>query len=151
MPIRQAQSYCQAQWQNGIYYRLAYFFATTILSLLFASLVASYLHQLLNPGLLRTHVAQTAPSNAYNYPLAPYPTNPYPPAEHVAPAYDTAPPYMAPPGGFEGGYKGMSASEEKELEQHREQRREEEQRVRDEYGSTETVTLEPRMGNEGRV
>lgn len=126
-------------------------------------MAASFYHQLKNPSSQRAHEARVAPSAVYNYPLAPYPTN--------TPAYDTAPPYAPPPAGFasDEGYKsnigrgGMSATEEKELEQHR-------QALRDEAGwggtgntnndrerafgrseSTETVTLEPRMGNEGRV
>lgn len=138
------------------------------LSLFFASLVASYLHQLLNPQLLRTHVA-VAGSSQYAYPLQPYPNvAPYPPAGGQQYYGGPAPPPGYAPGGLpvysnEGGYEmprddktpgpdpfadrnaPQLSAEEREQMQHDEEMR------RRAMESTETVTLEPRRENEGRV
>lgn len=142
--LAQAQSYCSTSWTNGIYYRIGYLILTTLLALIFASLAASYLHQLQHPELVRQNVNNTGnrAQPSYNYPLAPYPSNP---------VYDSAPPYQPPPPGFPiDEPKGtMSSTEEKEYAQHNEQRG-----YDTGFGeSTETVTLEPRDGRlgEGRV
>lgn len=149
------------------------------LSLFFASLVASYLHQLLNPQLLRTHTAQVgaggAASSQYAYPLQQYPPNPYGQGSATAaPGYQAGfvpPPYN--PAGGPPGYandSGYEVSKEKEGgEQHGvdpssdhqgqggmtsqdyEQRQHDEEMRRRANESTDTVTLEPRRENEGRV
>lgn len=124
-------SYCKDSWSNSSYVRprpgvsecgiclsltrtpaptqidIALLIFTFLVSFFFASVAASYLHQLKNPGTLRTQVAQAA-SSQYAYPLRPFdshlgggagPVPPYPEGQQPLPSYDN--PY------------GVSASEEK--------------------------------------
>jgi len=165
-------SYCSTVWRNASYWDVGLLLFSFFLSFFFASLVASYLHQLLNPQLLRTHTAQVAPSSQYNYPLQPYPPAPYgqsgQPYGGGAGAHQFVPPPYNPAGGpptynNESGYdmpkdekeganpfadsqgQGGMTSEEREQMQHDEEMR------RRAGESTDTVTLEPRRENEGRV
>ncbi|POY76835.1 hypothetical protein BMF94_0087 [Rhodotorula taiwanensis] len=100
-------SYCKDSWSNSSYIDIALLIFTFLVSFFFASVAASYLHQLKNPGTLRTQVAQAA-SSQYAYPLRPFdshlgggagPVPPYPEGQQPLPSYDN--PY------------GVSASEEK--------------------------------------
>lgn len=161
-------SYCSSVWRNASYWDVGLLLFSIFLSFFFASLVASYLHQLLNPQLLRTHTAHVAPSSQYNYPLQPYPPNPYgqPGAQQpYGGAQQFVPPPYNPAGGpptynNDSGYdmpkdekegadpfadsQGGMTSEEREQAQHDEE-------MRRAGESTDTVTLEPRRENEGRV
>lgn len=139
----QASSYCSATWQNGIYYRIGFLILTALLASFFTSLVASYLHQINHPSQTQGQAQQPQrlpPSAAYNYPLAPYP------GSQQTPAYDVAPPYI-PNSDFKhtgeengGGYRGEKEGGTNVYQNEAM------------FGeSTETVRLEPRMGNEGRV
>lgn len=150
-----------------------------LLSVLFASLAGAYLHQLLNPQLLRTHRPQFgsatgAPSSQYAYPLQAYPPNPYSLDPPVGGFGYAAPPYAA--GGLPeySNDSGFVATDDKErghlqspsavardpfsddggmTSQEYEQRQHDEEMRRRAQESTETVTLEPRSDREreGRV
>ncbi|GAA5934850.1 hypothetical protein JCM3775_001656 [Rhodotorula graminis] len=112
------ESYCRDNWRNSSYIDIALLIFSLFIAFIFASLSASYLHQLKNPQSLRTHVPQLNASSQYAYPLAPYPGQqpPYP---------ASANPYGAPPPpGYGGGYDatrlpsydnpyGVSASDDK--------------------------------------
>ncbi|ORY88838.1 hypothetical protein BCR35DRAFT_320752 [Leucosporidium creatinivorum] len=160
-------SYCASVWRNASYWDIGLLLFSIFLSFFFASLVASYLHQLLNPQLLRTHTAHVAPSSQYNYPLQPYPPNPYgqpygagqgfvPPPYNPAggpPTYSNESGYDMPKDEKEGANpfadsqgQGMSSEEREQLQHDEEMRR---RALNSE--STDTVTLEPRRENEGRV
>ncbi|GAA5938338.1 uncharacterized protein JCM15063_000706 [Sporobolomyces koalae] len=103
-------SYCQDSWRNATYLDIALLVFSLLVSFFFASLAASYLHQLKNPQLLRTQVpASAAPSAAYGFPLQAYPSsgsavppypysaNPYPgPDANQAPSYDNPYGFKAP-------------------------------------------------------
>ncbi|KAK4705507.1 hypothetical protein P7C70_g698, partial [Phenoliferia sp. Uapishka_3] len=158
--LSQASSYCTSSWNNGTWWDIGLLIVTALVSFFFASLVASYLHQLVNPSTLRQQTAALAPSSAYSYPLAPYNG---PPGGFVPP-----PVYAPPPGGPPGyvpQYEGEGyAKDEKDpfadattptsaagpygvspgVGSHFERREHESE-------STDTVTLEPRRENEGRV
>lgn len=148
-------------WRSRSYWDVGLLIFSLVLSLFFASLVASYLQQLLNPALLRQRTAQVAPSSQYNYPLQVYPPNPY--GQPQQQPYDQGfvpPPYN--PAGGPPGYGGNEApfdppkekdpfadggqmtSEQREQQQHEEMRR----RAAE---STDSVDLTPRRENEGRV
>ncbi|GAA5836668.1 hypothetical protein JCM3766R1_006984 [Sporobolomyces carnicolor] len=95
-------SYCSDSWRNATYLDIALLVFSLVVSFFFASLAASYLHQLKNPSILRTHAPNIAPSAAYappyGVPLQPYPSavppypysaNPYPAGQDgQAPSYD---------------------------------------------------------------
>ncbi|GAA5835576.1 hypothetical protein JCM5353_000898 [Sporobolomyces roseus] len=86
-------SYCQDSWRNATYLDIALLIFSLFISFFFASLAASYLHQLKNPQLLRTHAPNVAPSAAYapyGVPLQPYPSTGAPPYPYSANPY--APP-----------------------------------------------------------
>lgn len=154
---------------------------SALLSFLFVSINASYLHQLINPATMRTHTAQMAPSAAFghHYPLAPYPDSsqrygqqgygqqgygqqPYGQQGGFVP-----PPYAPPPGKppgydpsteYESGYAaGLREKEESKnpFEDSSPGYTPGEgqgfQQRRQEDESSETVTLEPRAHVEGRV
>ncbi|GAA5975708.1 hypothetical protein JCM10908_005253 [Rhodotorula pacifica] len=94
-------SFCNDDWRNRSYVDIAILIFTFFVSFAFASLNASFLHQLQHPENLRTQVAQAA-SSQYAYPLRPFDAPPpmYPDGtQHPLPSYDN--PY------------GVSASEEK--------------------------------------
>lgn len=93
-------SYCSDSWRNATYLDVALLVFSLLISFFFASLAASYLHQLKNPQLLRTQAPNLAPSAhyaPYGVPLQPYPSavppypysaNPYPNQEGQVPSYD---------------------------------------------------------------
>ncbi|KAL8276624.1 hypothetical protein RQP46_010973 [Phenoliferia psychrophenolica] len=167
--MAQAQSVCSSAWNNGTWWDIALLIISGLVAFFFASLAASYLHQLLNPSTLRQQTANLAPSSQYAYPLAPYQG---PPGGFVPPYSG---PQFAPPPGAPPGYGGPPPQWEgedgygKEKEEHNPfadattpttaggygghstgagggfNRREQESE------STDTVTLEPRRENEGRV
>ncbi|GAA5852523.1 hypothetical protein JCM8547_002529 [Rhodosporidiobolus lusitaniae] len=88
--------YCDDRWRNATYVDIALLLLSLFVSFFFASLAASYLHQLQNPQLLRTHAATTHPTNgagssAYAYPLQAVDYSQQPPYPHVSP-YGAAPP-----------------------------------------------------------
>ncbi|GAA6020368.1 hypothetical protein JCM11491_000327 [Sporobolomyces phaffii] len=91
-------AYCQASWQNATYLDVALLVFSLIVSFFFASLAASYLHQLKNPSVLRTHTPSHhfGPAASAQYSVPPYghgvPLEPYPSAG-VPPSY----PYSANP------------------------------------------------------
>ncbi|GAA5873348.1 hypothetical protein JCM1840_000032 [Sporobolomyces johnsonii] len=81
-------SYCTDQWQNNSYVDIALLLFSFFLSFFFASLTASYLHQLQNPQLLRTHAPTLAASSQYAPTLSgAYPLQPYPSSSSAVPAY----------------------------------------------------------------
>ncbi|GAA6057521.1 hypothetical protein JCM3770_000565 [Rhodotorula araucariae] len=114
-------SYCHDSWRNASYVDIALLIFSFLISFIFASLAASFLHQLKNPQSLRTHTAALAPSAQYAYPLAPYPPGPglagsaYPAS---ASPYAMPPPHYAGPGvggalpAYDNPY-GVTPSEEK--------------------------------------
>ncbi|GAA5867260.1 hypothetical protein JCM3774_002391 [Rhodotorula dairenensis] len=99
-------SFCNDSWQNSSYVDIAILVFTFFVSFFFASVAASFLHQLLHPETLRTQVAQAA-SSQYAYPLRPFDSNlsggmpppMYPEGQQPLPSYDN--PY------------GVSVSDEK--------------------------------------
>ncbi|GAA6014143.1 hypothetical protein JCM10207_006111 [Rhodosporidiobolus poonsookiae] len=109
------EEYCSDAWRNASYVDIALLIFSFFISFLFASLAASYLHQLKNPQLLRTHAAPIngAASNAYAYPLAPYPQSAAP---YGAPYAMPPPPPGYAPGQplptYDNPY-GVSASDDK--------------------------------------
>ncbi|KWU43358.1 hypothetical protein RHOSPDRAFT_19710 [Rhodotorula sp. JG-1b] len=98
-------SFCNDSWHNSSYVDIAILVFTFFISIFFASVAASFLHQLQHPETLRTQVAQAA-SSQYAYPLRPFDSN--------------LPPPMYPQGGqqqqplpsYDNPY-GVSVSEEK--------------------------------------
>ena len=164
------ESACKAAWNNSTYWDVGLLLVSTALSFFFASLAASYLHQLLNPQSMRTHQANLAPSSQYAYPLPAYPPPPGPPGAFAVGDYpggpsagfQAAPPYVG---------EGMDLSKEKaEYERYGEagapQTPYGEAGVASPFGdshqvgqhdrgydlgSTDTVALEPRREHEGRV
>lgn len=95
-------SFCNDSWRNSSYVDIAILVFTFFISFFFASVAASFLHQLQHPETLRTQVAQAA-SSQYAYPLRPFDSN--------------LPPPMYPHGGqplpsYDNPY-GVSVSEEK--------------------------------------
>ncbi|BGP14774.1 hypothetical protein JCM10213v2_002726 [Rhodosporidiobolus nylandii] len=80
------EEYCKDSWRNQSYIDIALLLFSFFIAFFFASLAASYLHQLRNPQLLRTHEPQLgAASNQYAYPLQPYGPGGAPPYPGVAP------------------------------------------------------------------
>ncbi|SGY48939.1 BQ5605_C001g00717 [Microbotryum silenes-dioicae] len=179
--IDDIDNYCRALWQRNVYWDFGLLVFSLLLSVLFASTVATYLQQLLNPALTRQHHVQvqnfnTAGSSQYNYPGGIYPGGIYPGGIYPAGAYPpnpygqpSAPPLYQPgfvpayePNAFvannPNGEKGEAANpfgdrqrlttEQREQMEHD---REVEAERRRTNASTETVTLEPRRGNEARV
>ncbi|KDE07550.1 hypothetical protein MVLG_02221 [Microbotryum lychnidis-dioicae p1A1 Lamole] len=179
--IDDIDNYCRALWQRNVYWDFGLLVFSLLLSVLFASTVATYLQQLLNPALTRQHHVQvqnfnTAGSSQYNYPGGIYPGGIYPGGIYPAGAYPpnpygqpSAPPLYQPgfvpayePNAFVAnnpdGEKGEAANpfgdrqrlttEQREQMEHD---REVEAERRRTNASTETVTLEPRRGNEARV
>ncbi|SCV71089.1 BQ2448_2677 [Microbotryum intermedium] len=173
--------YCRALWNRNVYWDIGLLIFSLLLSVLFASIVASYLQQLLNPALTRQHQIQVhnfaAGSSQYNHPGA-YPLGAYPPNPYGQPP-PSAPPLYQPgyvpayePNGFvvhsEGEKSGQPdgapnlfsdrhphsnlTTEQREQMQHDQQQIEAESNTSNQINErTETVTLEPRRGNEGRV
>ncbi|GAA6027886.1 hypothetical protein JCM8097_001765 [Rhodosporidiobolus ruineniae] len=94
------ETFCKEQWRNATYVDIALLIFSFLVAGFFASLAASYLHQLQNPQLLRTHEAAVggAASSQYAYPLQPYQGGAAPPYPNVNP-YGTAPPHYGPSGG----------------------------------------------------
>ncbi|KAK4058283.1 hypothetical protein OIO90_000440 [Microbotryomycetes sp. JL221] len=95
--------YCNWVWRRSTYWDFGLLILSLLFAFLFASLAGAYLHQLMNPSLLRTRVpfvgqATGAPSSQYNstYPLdnvAVYPPNPYSLDPPVGGFGYAAPPY----------------------------------------------------------
>ncbi|GAA5969812.1 hypothetical protein JCM11641_008048 [Rhodosporidiobolus odoratus] len=87
---------CSDNWRSQSYVDIGLLLFSFFISFFFASLAASYLHQLQNPHLLRTQAPpqNAAASNQYAYPLQPYGPTGAPMYPHVAP-YGVGPP---PPG-----------------------------------------------------
>jgi len=156
----QANSICSSSWSRSTLWDIVFLIASACLAFLFASIAASFVHQLKNPATMRTQTAHLAPSAQYAYPLAPYPgglgAQPYPGGSqpYPAPAY-APPPGPPPPPTYDNfGDDGYTpyGGDKKEREEEGPfadpwtpaERREGEE-------STETVTLEPRRENEGRV
>ncbi|BGP46896.1 hypothetical protein JCM10450v2_002747 [Rhodotorula kratochvilovae] len=90
-------SYCRDSWRNASYVDIALLIFSFFISFIFASLAASFLHQLKNPQSLRTHTATLAPSSQYAYPLAPYPGGPGGPGVAGSAYPASASPYAMPP------------------------------------------------------
>ncbi|GJN87571.1 hypothetical protein Rhopal_000525-T1 [Rhodotorula paludigena] len=91
------EDYCNDSWRRQSYLDIALLVFSFFVAFLFASLAASYLHQLKNPQSMRTHAPALAPSSSYAYPLQPYPDGgpmPYPHSAH---------PYAAGPPGYPSG------------------------------------------------
>ncbi|KAM0752807.1 hypothetical protein T439DRAFT_323423 [Meredithblackwellia eburnea MCA 4105] len=168
----QAQSLCSSSWSNATWWDIALLIITGLVSFFFASLAASYLHQLQNPSTLRQQTATLAPSSAYSYPLAPYsgpafeppqyaPPPGFPPSYGVGGGGYGAPPGPPPDGGFAAGAPYGKEKEEEWQTQATtpgtaqgflHPRGEGESPLRrEENESTDTVTLEPRRETEGRV
>ncbi|GAA5898564.1 uncharacterized protein JCM6883_003353 [Sporobolomyces salmoneus] len=116
----QVVSYCADNWRNATYLDIALLVFSLIVSFFFASLAASYLHQLKNPALLRTHAPHLAPSAAYappyGVPLQPYPSNsavpPYPYSANPDPA--GGPDGQAP--SYDNPYGFKPSSDDKEYD-----------------------------------
>ncbi|GAA5949935.1 hypothetical protein JCM21900_005529 [Sporobolomyces salmonicolor] len=90
-------SYCSDTWKNNSYVDIALLLFSFFLSFFFASLTASYLHQLQNPQLLRTHAPTLAGSSQYAPALSgSYPLQPYPSSSSAVPAYPGAGLYAPP-------------------------------------------------------
>ncbi|GAA5982086.1 hypothetical protein JCM5350_000639 [Sporobolomyces pararoseus] len=124
----QVVSYCADSWRNATYLDIALLVFSLIISFFFASLAASYLHQLKNPALLRTHAPNLAPSanyaSPYGVPLQPYPSavppypysaNPYPSGQDngQVPSYDNPYGFKPPPTDdkdFSSHYGGQAQS-----------------------------------------
>ncbi|KAM0788292.1 hypothetical protein ACM66B_001437 [Microbotryomycetes sp. NB124-2] len=93
--------YCSWVWRRASYWDIGLLLLSMLFAFLFASLAASYLHQLMNPHLLRTQQPffgqpTQAPSGQYQYPLndvAVYPPNPYRQDPPVGGWGYAAPPY----------------------------------------------------------
>ena len=157
------RSYCSSIWRSASYWDVGMLVVSLLLSIFFASLVASYLQQLLNPALLRQRTAHIAPSSQYNYPLQPYPPNPYGQPQQQQP-YDQGfvpPPYnpAGGPPGYGGNELPFDPPKEKDpfadgagmTSEQREQQQHEEEMRRRAMESSESVDLTPRRENEGRV
>ncbi|SCZ99358.1 BZ3500_MvSof-1268-A1-R1_Chr3-1g05968 [Microbotryum saponariae] len=168
--IEDINIYCRALWQRNLYWDFGLLIFSLLLSVLFASTVATYLQQLLNPALTRQHHVQvhnfnTAGSSQYSYPgyyppAGAYPPNPYgqpsaPPLYQpgFVPAYEPNA-FVANPEGEKGeganpfGDRQRLTTEQREQMEHDRELDAERRRTNP---STETVTLEPRRGNEARV
>ncbi|KAI5479683.1 capsular associated protein [Pseudohyphozyma bogoriensis] len=154
----QANTLCTNSWGNSTWWDIVLMLLTFVLAFLFSSIAASFAHQLANPSVLRTQAAHLAPSAAYNYPLAPYPG----PSPYGQPQSDFIPPPTYAPGGppgYDAGAGAPYASDKKEGDeslyaapwQGQGQGQSGFGGRREAEESTETVTLEPRRENEGRV
>ena len=139
---------------------------STAISFFFASLAASYLHQLLNPQSMRTHQANLAPSNQYAYPLPAYPPPPGPPGGDYpagpTPGFQAAPPYVGDGRDVakekaeyerygEAGAPETPYGEGGELSPFGDRHQVGQQERGYDVGSTDTVALEPRRDVERRV
>ncbi|KAG0658093.1 hypothetical protein C6P46_006052 [Rhodotorula mucilaginosa] len=98
-------SFCNDSWRNSSYVDIAILVFTFFISFFFASVAASFLHQLQHPETLRTQVAQAA-SSQYAYPLRPFDSN-LPP-----PMYPQGGQHQQPLPSYDNPY-GVSVSEEK--------------------------------------
>ncbi|GAA5904401.1 hypothetical protein JCM6882_008901 [Rhodosporidiobolus microsporus] len=111
--------FCHDRWRSTSYFDIGLLIFSFFVAFFFASLAASWLHQLKNPQLLRTHATQLNPaaaSNQYAYPLEPYGSN-QPGYPHSASPYGFAPPPSYGPGGpqlpdYDNTY-GASVSDDK--------------------------------------
>ncbi|GAA5824495.1 hypothetical protein JCM10212_000302 [Sporobolomyces blumeae] len=98
--------YCNDSWRNAGYLDVALLVFSLFVSFFFASLAASYLHQLKNPALLRTQAPSAAYAPPYGVALEPYPSqlppygqSPYaPPAPHYPPPHSGSGEGVAAPG-----------------------------------------------------
>ncbi|KAK4051931.1 hypothetical protein OIV83_002636 [Microbotryomycetes sp. JL201] len=171
--------YCSWIWRRASYWDIGLLLLSMLFAFLFASLAASYLHQLMNPHLLRTQQPffgqpTQAPSGQYQYPLndvAVYPPNPYrldPPVGgfgYAAPPYarDNLPEYSnehdysvepeKPNSNTLTRARDPFSDQGGMTSQEYEQMQHDEELRRRANESTDTVTLEPRSDRDrqGRI